>query len=80
MLEMYRQDDVRQDVLQRAGSGELVALEPGSREVDRLLAGPERAAARSGAAAARLRRRRSTAGARFCPLRQPLRPPRRAQT
>src|SRR3954454_17473064 len=64
MLEMYRQDDVRQGVLHEQAAA-IVALEDRVREVDRLLA------ARTSRARARVRRSRCGtplhAGARFCP-------------
>ena len=64
MLEMYRQDDVREDVLQ-AQAAAIVALEDRVREVDRLLA------ARTSRAHGGVRCSRCGtplhAGARFCP-------------
>src|SRR5438477_11325905 len=72
MLEMYRQDEFRQDVV-HAQAAEIVALEERVREVDRLLA------ARTSRSDRSLRCRRCGtplyAGARFCPsCGQPLEP------
>jgi len=72
MLEMYRQDEFRQDVV-HAQAAEIVALEERVREVDRLLA------ARTGRSDRSLRCSRCGtplyAGARFCPsCGQPLEP------
>ena len=64
VLEMYRQDDVRQDVLHEQAAA-IVALEDRVREVDRLLA------ARTSRARAGVRCSRCGtplhSGARFCP-------------
>jgi zinc-ribbon domain len=64
MLEMYRQDDFRQDVLYEQAAA-IVALEERVREVDRLLA------ARTGRTRGGIRCSRCGtplhAGARFCP-------------
>jgi rubrerythrin len=73
VLEMYRQDDFRQDVLHDQAAA-IVALEERVREVDRLLA------ARTGRTRAAIRCRRCGtplhAGARFCPsCGQPLQAP-----
>jgi rubrerythrin len=72
MLEMYRQDEFRQDVV-HAQAAEIVALEERVREVERLLA------ARTGRTDRSLRCSRCGtplyAGARFCPsCGQPLEP------
>src|SRR6478735_185209 len=64
MLEMYRQDDVRQDVLQERAAA-IVALEDRVREVDRLLAA-RTSRARSGVRCGRCGTPLH-AGARFCP-------------
>ncbi|MFL5938366.1 MAG: zinc ribbon domain-containing protein [Gaiellaceae bacterium] len=76
MLEMYRQDDVRQDVLHEQAAA-IVALEDRVREVDRLLA------ARTSSGRARVRCSRCGtplhSGARFCPsCGQPLQSPAQA--
>ena len=76
LLEMYRQDDVRQDVLHEQAAA-IVALEDRVREVDRLLAartGRTRGGVRCGRCGTPL-----YSGARFCPsCGQPLQAP--AQT
>ncbi len=64
MLEMYRQDDVRQDVLQEQAAA-IVALEDRVREVDRLLAA-RTSRARSGVRCGRCGTPLHS-GARFCP-------------
>ena len=64
MLEMYRQDDVRQDVLQERAAA-IVALEDRVREVDRLLAA-RTSRARSGVRCGRCGTPLHS-GARFCP-------------
>ena len=64
MLEMYRQDDVRQDVLQERAAA-IVALENRIREVDRLLAA-RTSRARSGVRCGRCGTPLHS-GARFCP-------------
>ena len=73
MLEMYRQDDVRQDVLHEQAAA-IVSLEDRVREVDRLLA------ARTSRGRAHVRCSRCGtplhSGARFCPsCGQPLQAP-----
>ena len=73
MLEMYRQDDFRQDVVEEQAAA-IVALEQRVREVDRLLAArtnPARRTVRCGRCGTPLH-----AGARFCPsCGQPLQAP-----
>ncbi len=64
MLEMYRQDDVRQDVLQEQAAA-IVALEDRVREVDRLLAA-RTSRARSGVRCGRCGTPLHST-ARFCP-------------
>ena len=64
LLEMYRQDDVRQDVLQERAAA-IVALENRIREVDRLLAA-RTSRARSGVRCGRCGTPLHS-GARFCP-------------
>jgi hypothetical protein len=64
MLEMYRQDDLRQDVLQERAAA-IVALEDRVREVDRLLAA-RTSRARSGLRCGRCGTPLHS-GARFCP-------------
>jgi len=64
MLEMYRQDDFRQDVVEEQAAA-IVGLEERVREVDRLLAartGPAKRSVRCGRCGTPLH-----AGARFCP-------------
>jgi zinc-ribbon domain len=64
LLDMYRQDDVRQDVLQEQ-AGAIVALEERVHEVDRLLAARTNRA-RSGVRCSRCGTPLHS-GARFCP-------------
>jgi hypothetical protein len=76
MLEMYRQDDVRQDVLHEQAAA-IVALEDRVREVDRLLAA-RTSRGRGGVRCSRCGTPLHS-GARFCPsCGQPLQAP--AQT